>query len=218
MTKAIKLTKGFHTFVDDQDYEELVRFRWFATKRSTSVYAARDASRKDGGKRIYMHRAIMKAPATRQVDHVNGDGLDNRRENLRLATPKQNMENRTVPARTESGYRGVRRVSPGTFHAYVNTGGHQIYLGCWRSALRAATARDFEIVRIGSRARLNFDKPLFTAAELAATRTESPKSKTGHPNIRFKLGAYEACIRRNGKRIYVGRFATLEEALEAQRP
>ncbi len=215
--KVIELTKGYQTTVDDADYDRLIEFRWFATERSSNVYAARDPSRAIGGSRIYMHRWILNAPATLQIDHVNGDGLDNRRENLRLATPKQNSENRTGPTRSATGYRGVRKVGPGSFHAYVNTENRQIGIGCWGTSEEAATARDLEVIRIGSRARLNFETPPFSAEILETTRHDRPKPKSGHPGIRFKAGAWETWVRRDGKRIYLGRFPTIEAALVAQK-
>lgn len=56
---------------------------------------------------VHLHRAILNAPDVRQVDHVNGDGLDNRRANLRLASHAQNMHNQRVRLNSVSGFKGV---------------------------------------------------------------------------------------------------------------
>ncbi len=215
------LTRGKVTLVDDEDFDRLLLLgrRWQATQRKSGAwYGVCDFKLPDGQrKKVYLHRWILDAPEGIQVDHVNGDGLDNRRENLRLATPRQNSENQTKPTRSATGFRGVREVAPGSFAAYVNTRNRQVHLGCWGTAEEAAVARDYEVARVGSRARPNFKEPPFSAAVLEASRQEPPRSKVGHPNIREKVGAFEAYVRRDGKRVYVGRFPTIEQALEAQR-
>ena len=87
--KKIPLTQGKFALVDDEDYNAVVsKGRWSAQKVSggRNYYAQRQ-----GG--LMMHRLIMDAPKDMVVDHINGDGLDNRRENLRLATRQQNAIN-----------------------------------------------------------------------------------------------------------------------------
>lgn len=212
------LTQGFVAIVDDEDFERLLQLdrSWCVAKRRHTNYAKR--FQKDGSRRrvIYMHRWILQAPDGIEVDHISGDGLDNRRENLRLATPRQNSENRTGPTRSASGYRGVRGVGVGSFQAYVNTGNRQISVGCWGTPEEAAAARDLEVIRIGSRARLNFENPPFSVEMLNVSRHELPKPKSGHPGIRFKGGAWETWVRLDGERVYLGRFSNLESAFSAQ--
>ena len=98
-TRLIPLTRGLHTTVDADDYERLARHRWHAVPRSNGhgFYAARSAG---SGGRIWMHREIAAPPSARiKVDHRNGDGLDNRRANLRAATSQQNNWNRCRASR-----------------------------------------------------------------------------------------------------------------------
>lgn len=213
----VRLTRGLVSSIDLNmvDRLETLGARWQSAPRRETFYAVTDIG--NPRRRVYMHRWILDAPDMMYVDHIDGNGLNNRRENLRLATAKQNSENRTVPTRTATGYRGVREVGPGSFQAYVNTGNRQISGGCWRTPEEAAAARDLEVIRIGSRARLNFETPPFSAEILETTRHDRPKPKSGHPGIRFKAGAWEAWTRRNGKRIYLGRFPTVEAALVAQK-
>jgi hypothetical protein len=96
MTKKINLGKGIFATVDDDDYEWLNKSKWYLSK---GKYAH---SRTHG----YMHRLIMNAPRGKQVDHINGNGLDNRRANLRLCTNAQNHRNRQ-PIGGSSEYKGV---------------------------------------------------------------------------------------------------------------
>lgn len=102
--KTIYLTKGKIALVDDDDYEKLSQFRW--------CYHNRYAVRAFPGKRgqlLFMHRVILdldqKDP--RRVDHKNGNGLDNQRNNLRFANSSQNSLNSTTPRSRASGWRGV---------------------------------------------------------------------------------------------------------------
>ncbi|HUU32021.1 MAG TPA: HNH endonuclease [Phycisphaerae bacterium] len=82
--------------MDDKDYESLNRHKWYVMRARVGHWCAgRDRSRADhsGPKTIYMHREILGAPKHLWVDHINGNPLDNRRENLRLATPTLNSRN-----------------------------------------------------------------------------------------------------------------------------
>jgi HNH endonuclease/AP2 domain len=102
--KVIELTRGRATIVDDEDFEYLAQWRWHYT---TVGYAMR--SGKKGGKsfKVSMSRQIMAAPKDLEVDHINGDKLDNRRENLRLCLPEENIRSRGPNKNNTSGYRGV---------------------------------------------------------------------------------------------------------------
>ena len=106
--KQIVLTQGKVALVDDNDFEYLNQFRWYF---SPYGYAAR-SKKKVGGKypeghTSLMHREIMEIKSKSDVDHINGDKLDNRKSNLRLATRSQNMINKDVTKRSVSGLKGV---------------------------------------------------------------------------------------------------------------
>lgn len=88
--RLIPLTQGKFALVDDEDYERLNQFKWYAGKYKYRYYAARTHKLKT----ITMAREIMDAPKGLQVDHRNHNTLDNRRKNLRLCTNSQNQHNR----------------------------------------------------------------------------------------------------------------------------
>lgn len=90
--KVITLTQNKVTIVDDENYEQLNRFKWVAHKRDKTFYAVRHPFG-EGDKLIYMHREIIGIPKNMETDHINGDGLDNRKENLRIVTKRQNQQN-----------------------------------------------------------------------------------------------------------------------------
>lgn len=100
--QTIVLTKGKVAVIDDIDYESVSSFRWYARKNERGNWYAATSMRIDGKRRqVHMHRFIYGADLIQKilVDHVNGDGLDNRRENLRAATHQQN----TIHSKKRSG-------------------------------------------------------------------------------------------------------------------
>ena len=94
--REIPLTRGKVALVGDTDYLELSKYKWYAKKAGNIFYAVRN-SPTVGGKRcqIRMHAAIAGIPPKgMETDHINGNGLDNRRENLRVVTTRENQQNR----------------------------------------------------------------------------------------------------------------------------
>lgn len=133
--KEIPLTRGQYAIVDDADYEALSQHRWHAIKPAGTYYA----TRRNGAKHVYMHRAVLET--TGPVDHINGNGLDNRRDNLRPATTAQNQWNTEKQANNTSGYKGVtydKRARK--WKAYIGVNGKRLHLGYFSTAEEAAIA------------------------------------------------------------------------------
>jgi hypothetical protein len=160
----IPLTQGLVALIDDED-EEQARFKWFAAASGPAIYAARNArvaERAAGAPSfIRLHRAIMQASRGQEVDHVNGDTLDCRRANLRLATRTQNMQNRGRQRNGASGFKGVSKwkANPGWI-AQITILGKRVYLGSFGTPEEAARAYDAAAREaFGVFARLNFREP-----------------------------------------------------------
>ena len=139
--KKIKLTRGQFAIVDDDVYERLRKSRWYAWQHPNTgkPYAART----EKGKRVHMHRLILNAPTGLHVDHINGDGLDNRRSNLRLVTTAQNNQNRDRYKNNTTGYKGVsQQRGRKKFRAQIYVNGRAVYLGWYETAIEAALAFD----------------------------------------------------------------------------
>lgn len=156
--KKIPLTQGKFTLVDDCDFGYLSRFRWYAWKsnQSKTFYArcyARDSGAKDQVK-LYMHRLVL--PGVREVDHINGNGLDNQLHNLRPATRSEQMHNLKRRSDNTSGFKGVSASRSGKrWYARCK----RKYLGRFATPIQAARAYDIAaIAMFGSFARLNFPK------------------------------------------------------------
>lgn len=104
--REIELTQGLYALVDDEDYEELNKFKWHAVKFRNSYYAARSVTLPNGKTRkLLMHQQIIGKKDGYVIDHINGNGLDNRRCNLRHVTIRQNGQNLHI--KKSSIYPGV---------------------------------------------------------------------------------------------------------------
>lgn len=110
MAKEIRLTQGYVAIVDDDDFERFGNVKWQVRKDGTrrTIYAGRRVWLGNGRRRNeLLHRAILNAPEGCEVDHIDGNGLNCQRYNLRLATPTENRRNRGKPMTNTSGYKGV---------------------------------------------------------------------------------------------------------------
>lgn len=149
-SRLIPLTRGAFAIVDPEDFETLCKMRWCLK----AGYAARFGES--------MHAQILRVPEGFVPDHIDGNGLNNRRSNLRVATPAQNAANsrRSVSA---SGYRGVRQRAT-CFQARVAIDLKPVIIGTFATAEEAARARDdFMWERHGEFAILNFPRLAETA-------------------------------------------------------
>lgn len=136
--KKIPISRGLHVLVDDADYEFLMQWKWSACGEHP-IYAVRGYRVGRKTCPVKMHRQILGAPEGWIVDHINGNSLDNRKANLRLATPNQNAQNRRV--RNRLGFRGVYPEGK-KFRAYIQGNGRRVNLGIFTDPAEAARAYD----------------------------------------------------------------------------
>lgn len=143
--RQISLTKGFAALVDDEDFETVSRRKWYALKVKNTVYGC---SRPSLGNRRYgsllMHRFVMRINGLDKdgsIDHRNGNGLDNRKANLRIGTHSQNCQNQKLHCDSSTGVKGVtwdkRR---NKFVAQIQVDGRHIFLGRFTQKQEAAEA------------------------------------------------------------------------------
>jgi hypothetical protein len=158
--RKIYLGEGKFTTVSPIDYYQFNVFHWYAEVKGYNTYAVRAVSvpEKRRTRIVSMHREIMNHPEGHVVDHKNGDGLDNRRSNLRKATKAQNMHNRRKRKNTSSKYIGVSFHK--TYKAWVSQivhEGKRRWIGKFESEIEAARAFDEAAEKYhGEFARLNF--------------------------------------------------------------
>ena len=137
--KEIKLTQGKCALVDDDMYDELNKFKWCANKGVKTYYAVR-AIGTFNGKRSYtkIHHEVLGHPSGGyEIDHIDGNGLNNQRNNLRFVTRRQNQQNR-INQKSSSKYPGVHWDS-GTckWRSRLKVGNNFIHLGLFNSELIA---------------------------------------------------------------------------------
>lgn len=137
--KEIELTRGCVALVDDEDFEWLNEWAWAITYNS---YAKRDCSINGRRFTVLMHRQILKAPNGIEVDHINGNRLDNRKSNLRLATFSENQRNSKCQKNNKLGIKGVFwKRAKNRFIAYITPPlQKQIWLGSFKTAQEAKEA------------------------------------------------------------------------------
>ena len=186
--------------VDDEDYDRVIEWtrrykkdgslrkgsgKWYYVRKGQDSFNEYAVS---GDRRSAIHRVVMNAPKGLSVDHINGDGLDNRKENLRLCTTSQNAMNQRLKSHSGTGYKGVyyspihrskytsKKTGITTVHesilskpymAYIgdpNKKNRHINLGWYATAEEAARARDKKALELhGEFAYLNF--PLQSSAK-----------------------------------------------------
>jgi AP2 domain-containing protein len=154
----VPLTKGLVAIVDEADMPLISAIAWKAEDHAGCRYAAYNEYIGNYRQRkVYMHRLIIGAGKNQRVDHRNGNGLDNRRSNLRIATVGQNAANRAAYSKT--GYKGVHVKPSGNFHASISKDKRTIYLGTFPTPEEAARAYDVAAISLhGEFARLNFSR------------------------------------------------------------
>jgi len=140
-TAYVILNMGYEAVVDTCDLPIIEKYNWTALVKQDTIYVQRKCRKFGACRTTYMHRSIMGEPEGFNVDHVNGNGLDNRRSNLRLATVSQNGYNRRININNSSGFKGVSwNKSTGKWVAYITVNQERKHLGSFDKAEDAHAA------------------------------------------------------------------------------
>lgn len=169
----LDIGKGYKTQVSDADYDAIKKDKWRCERSGNSlsvIKLSREviAPNKRIYRRVYLSRFLLQCPKGLVVDHINGDRLDNRRENLRICTGAQNSKNRRKASNNTSGYKGVyfrknwkNRVNKKKrWTAIIIVDQKRINLGDYLTAEEGGKAYDRAAKRyFGEFAKLNFPTP-----------------------------------------------------------
>jgi len=159
MTREIQLTQGLVALVDDEDYDTARVHKWYAHRDHRTFYAVRKVRRTNGTQAaLRLHTFLTGWP---MADHINGNGLDNQRSNLRPATNAENMRNRTRYTSNTSGFKGVTwHKQTRKWQAQINIEKRSRYLGLYDTPETAALAYDAAARQHhGDFATVNFPQP-----------------------------------------------------------
>jgi len=156
--RKIMLTRCLFATVDVEDFDRFAAFKWQSCNVSGDKWYASRAVKIGGVSRtIYLHRAVLNPPDGMDVDHIDGNGLNNRRANLRICHRAQNVQNQKK-TRGSSLFKGVSwHAAAGKWMACVNANGRRFYLGIFENEIDAARAYDAAAITLfGEFARPNF--------------------------------------------------------------
>ncbi len=156
--RQIKLTQGKVAIVDDADYEVLSKHKWYAQLIGKVWYAQRNIKKTNGQRTIQkMHRLVMNPPAKIGIDHINGNGLDNCRCNLRICSQSENCQNQKAIRGGTSKFKGVHfHKQSNKWMARIHVNYKSIYLGVFDAETKAAIAyNEAAAYFFGDFARLN---------------------------------------------------------------
>lgn len=157
--KRIPLTQGLYTLVDNEDYEYLNQWNWYAHKQGNTYYAKRTTSKDYKITIIHMHRVVLNISEQEVlVDHKDRNGLNNQKYNLRTSNKSKNGMNRPAQKNNSSGYKGVGfDKSRNKWKAQIMIGQKNKFIGRFDTAIDAAHAYDkFALELFDDFAYLNF--------------------------------------------------------------
>ena len=147
--------KGSHALIDKEDFEKVSKYRWIARQSKERVYVQHLFLKNGKWSVLHLHRIIMRAPKGMDVDHINGNGLDNRKRNLRICTRSQNLMN--GKKKRKNKYKGTswdKRKKK--WEAFIGYNHKKISLGYYKKAKEAGKAYNAGAKKIfGKFARLN---------------------------------------------------------------
>ncbi len=188
--------------IDEADFETVAAFSgmWFACKGGNTFYAwIRVRGTSDKWKTVKMHRVLLNPPTELQVDHKNRNGLDNRRENIRIVTNGENGRNRINNVEFQSDMDGVQwHARDKAWHARSWMNGKQTHLGIFDTMIEAEAAVCM-FLEIGMRVKRTPPTAEFQSDVLGVSWHTPSQAWRAQPWI-------------NGKQIHLGLFDTIPEA------
>lgn len=154
--KKINMTRGKSCVVDDDDYEKVSAYRWHSVRNKNGNWYGKRTTWPER-KHMPMQNFIMGVAVGVQVDHINGNSLDNRKVNLRICTHQQNRCNGHKKPRSNTGFKGVYLRRGNRYMSQIKAFGNSIYIGMFDNPVDAAHAYDSKAIEIfGEFASLNF--------------------------------------------------------------
>lgn len=157
--KQIPLTKNKFAIIDDEDFENLSKYKWYANKHGRSYYVIRNKPIGNGKQKTeYIHNYILNCPDGFEIDHKDGNGLNNQKSNLRISTHNQNIMNMKPHLNKLVEFKGVDLYKKNNkYRVRITINGKTIALGYFKDKIKAAETYDEKALELfGEFAHLNF--------------------------------------------------------------
>lgn len=220
MKKHIQLKHGTAT-VDEQDFDKIKDYKWSSIfcGKAKAPYAVSSHF----GKIVYMHRIVVDAKSDQFVDHIDGNGLNNSRDNLRFATTSQNNMNQSKRSDNTSGHKGISWCPDREkYQVYINIDRKRKSLGRYKTLEEAIYVRDQAVkAHYGEYARDN--SSLHQNAEIEPQRAiprtlrrTGSNNSSGKTGVTKHKGRWLVTITIDGKPKRIGLFAELENAIASR--
>lgn len=209
--KEIELKDGLKLLLDDDDFEKYKDTVWFLRQKCNTYYAARSIKVDGKWKHAYIHHYIMPVSKGIEVDHIDGNGLNNTKANLRYCTKAQNQHNRRK-SRGRSQYKGVVfQKKNGYWLSVIKVFTKAMSLGLYLTEIEAARAYDYAACKyFGEFAKLNFQEGSFKPPQAKIYPNKIRSTYVGVAPAGY--GKWETRFSINGRIQKVALFDTPEEA------
>ena len=219
--RTIPLTKGNVAIVDEADYEWLSQFNWSTCTSTKGLPYAGRTVRVDGKPyTLLMHRLIMGATERQEVDHWDGNRLNNSRDNLRWCTRSQNQQNRGKTNKNTSDSKGVYHVR-GRWIVAIRIDGRLAHIGSFATQEEAVAVYKVKAAEVHGKFAFDNRPTSFDSSLVGTVQTPRQRLRSSNTSgiqgvqLHKQTGKYTARLDRNGQRKHIGLFATKEEASDA---
>lgn len=216
--KQVPVYQNYFALVDDEDFEKVGHLKWhaFKSKNGNKIYAKRNFRVNGVSKSQLMHRVILGVDDPKiLIDHENGDGLDNQKQNIRPSTNAENTRNRGKIKSNQSGFKGVSyNKNLSLFESKIGVDNRTIHLGLYQTAIEAAIAYNNALFHHGSFAMPN-EIPVEQQG-IEPVRIQRAKTCTYHGVFYVvSVDRWRAAFVFKKRKYYVGQFKTADDAARA---
>lgn len=198
--------------VDDEDYEKFNKFKWH---KCPYGYAVRSGRKEENRRGVKLHREVTNCPKGLEVDHINRNKLDNRKENLRIVTRQQNAQNRGKTRTNTSGFRGVFKKGRGWAVQVYHNG--KIHCGgSYQIPEDASVAADKMRKHLGFLdTETNYG--IVSAPDKRGRIGNNSNNSSGYRGVSWKKKnqKWVASVNNKGKVIHIGLFNNIKDAAVA---
>lgn len=221
-TIGLRMACGDIVYFDENDWPIVKQFKWHPWKPKENFKYA--YTRLPDGTDLAMHTLLMETPNGKVVDHINHEGLDNRRVNLRIASYSENSRNRQIPEDHETGTPGVVEIDENEYTVNISVNGERLFVGGYYNPIptleeAVAARKKLEEEHFGEFAFGAVDVPPIVDPLVFDQETLYQSNTSGHVGVRYDSNKNRWIAfgtPGDGSYLHIGMFATEREAINAR--